>query len=51
MNAYIGLSVAHSMTSRQVIAALECARREVGLPLTITCDNGLQGAGQNSVSN
>ena len=30
------------MTSRQVIAALERARNQVGLPLTITCDNGSQ---------
>ena len=36
------IEVAQPMTSRQVIAALERARNQVGLPLAITCDNGSQ---------
>ena len=36
------IEVAHSMTSRHVIVALERVARRVGLPLTITCDNGSQ---------
>ena len=36
------IEVAHSMTSRHVIVALERAARQMGLPLTITCDNGSQ---------
>ena len=36
------IEVAQPITSSQVIAALERARSEVGLPLTITCDNGSQ---------
>ena len=36
------IEVAQPMTSGQVIAALERVRNQVGLPLTITCDNGSQ---------
>ena len=36
------IEVAQPMTSGQVIEALERVRNQVGLPLTITCDNGSQ---------
>ena len=36
------IEVAQSMTSGQVIDALARVRNQLGLPLTITCDNGSQ---------